>query len=129
MKLYSPSLVISFFKTQTETVYVTEDDIVKNSFTFKEQLLNGHESSSNMVSLKLKRSCSAIPKILSYQVDAKVELNYKTSPTASSSTKLFTGYLSDNYTWRVNTDGEQELQITIEDVGTKLFGKAFLTMD
>ena len=128
MKLYSPSLMISFFKTQTETVSVLEDEIVKNSFSFKEQLLNGLESSSNQISLKLKRSCSAISKILSYQVDAKVELNYKTSPTATSSTRLFTGYLSDNYTWKVNTDGEQEFQITIEDIGTKLLGKAFLTM-
>ena len=121
MKLSHPTLTFSFFKTTTETDSVNEYEIVKNSFSFKEQLLNGLESSSNMVTLKLKRGCSVIEKILNYQVDTKVVLR-------DGSTKLFTGYLSDNYTWKVNTDGEQEFQITIEDIGTKLLGKAFLTM-
>ena len=121
MKLSHPLLTVSFFKTTTETVSVTELDIVRDSFLFKEQLLKGLESSSNMVSLKLKRSCSVIEKILTYQVDTKVVLK-------DGNTTLFTGYLSDNYSWKVNKDGEQEFQITIEGIGTKLLGKAFLTM-
>lgn len=122
MRLSHPSLTVSFFRTTTETVTVTEYEIVKNSFSFNEQLLNGLEPSSNRVSLKIKRDSAVIPKILSYQVDAKAVLS-------DGNTVLFTGYLSDNYTWKVNTDGEQELQVTIEDVGTKLLGKAYLTSD
>ena len=122
MTISNPQLTITFYKSTPETVTVSNSDIIRHSFTFKEQILNGLGPSSNSVALKLHRDASVISKILSYQVDAKAVLS-------DGNTTLFTGYLSDNYTWMVNTTGESELEIVIEDVGTKLLGKAFLTTD
>ena len=119
MRLAQPSLTVTFYKATPETVTVTDSDLIRDSFSFKEQLLNGLSASSNQVNFKLHKDASIISKILSYQVDAKAVLK-------DGNTTLFTGYLSDNYSWRVNTAGESELEVTIEDVGTKLLGKAFL---
>lgn len=122
MRLAQPSLTVTFYKATPETVTVTDSDLIRDSFIFSEQLLNGLTPSSNKVSFKLHKKASVIEKILSYQVDAKAVLS-------DGNTTLFTGYLSDNYTWKVNTSGESELEIILEDIGTKLLGKAFLTSD
>ena len=122
MTISNPTLTITFYTSTPETVTVSSCDIIRHSFTFKEQILNGLSPSSNSVSFKLHRDAEVISKILSYQVDARAVLS-------DGNTTLFTGYLSDNYTWMVNTTGESELEIVIEDVGTKLLGKAFLTSD
>lgn len=120
MRLTQPSLIVTFYLQTPETVTVTDSDLIRDSFNFQEQLLNGLNPSSNKVSFKLHKDAAIIPKILSYQVDAKAVLK-------DGNTVLFTGYLSDNYTWKVNDSGESQLEIIIEDVGTKLLGKAFLT--
>lgn len=39
---------------------------------------------------------------------------------------LFTGYLSTNYSWTITASGEQAISVMLEDVGTRLLGKAFI---
>ena len=121
MTITTPRLVLTFLDTSTTTT-VTTTDIVFHEIKFEYQLLNGFSPSSNKVSLQLKQGAAAIHSILATEGDVKAVLYDNTSV-------LFTGYLSDNHNWVINSYGEQAFNITIEDVGTKLLGKAFLSSD
>ena len=118
MNFTNPSLILNFIDEST-TITATAADLIKDSFIFKEQILNGLKSSSNQVQLQLTEDCSAIEYILRAQGDIKAQLK-------DGNTVLFTGYLSDSYRWTVTASGKQALSLVIEDVGTKLLGKTFL---
>ena len=119
MTITNPSLTLNFL-AESATTTVNSSYIVLHSFVFKNQLLNGLKSSSNSVSFQLSDKCEAIEDILKAAGDIKAVLK-------DGNTVLFTGYLSDSYRWTVTASGTQAFSITIEDVGSKLLGKTFLT--
>jgi hypothetical protein len=98
---------------------ITEEHIARRSITFHQQLLSGLKSASNQVDLLLERSCPAIEDIIATEGDVKAVLK-------DGEAILFTGYLSTSYSWTLTDSGTQALAITIEDIGTRLLGKAFI---
>lgn len=119
MNISNPSLTLRFIaESATETI--SSDYIGIHSIAFKEQLLRELKSSSNSVTLQIADDCPYIENIL--QASGDVSAVFK-----DGNTVLFTGYLSDNHKWVITDRGTQALSITIEDVGTKLLGKTFLT--
>lgn len=123
-QLQNPTLTLSFLSDDLEAGHsalqaVTGSSIIRDSVTFRSQLLNGLKPSSNQVTLRLARSCASIEDIIATEGDVKAVLT-------DASTTLFTGYLSTNHSWAVTEAGEQALDITIEDTGTRLLGKAFI---
>ncbi len=123
-RIDNPSLTLTFLaddlqaghlKTQT----VMQKHIIFRSITFRYQLLNGLKSSSNQVSLQLDKDCDSIEDIIATEGDIKAVLYDGVTP-------LFTGYLSTNYSWSITETGKQVVEITLEDVGTRLLGKAFI---
>lgn len=123
MKLNSPSLVLSFSETplsgKPAIQTVGSTDIVNRSVRIHQQLLNGLRSSSNQVTLQLSRTCPAIEDIIASDSNILTLL-------MDGAEILFTGYLSTNWTWVVTSSGEQNLNITIEDVGTRLLERPFI---
>ena len=124
-RITNPSLTLTFLGGDLEIGHLihhtlTGDDIVYHSISFHYQLLNGLKSSSNQITLLLSKTCSSIEDIIRTEGDIKGVLKDGTK-------LLFTGYLSTNYTWAVTGTGEQALSITLEDVGTRLLGKAFIS--
>lgn len=119
MTITNPNLSLSYIAEGT-TATITTAHIVFHSIAFKEQLLKELMSSSNSVSLQLTDDCSEIDNIIGAAGDIWAQLK-------DGNTILFTGYLSDNYKWTITDKGTQALNIIIEDVGTKLLGKTFLT--
>lgn len=123
MKLNSPSLVLSFSETPlsgnpaVQTIGST--DIVNRSVRIHQQLLNGLRSSSNQLTLQLSRKCPSIEDIIASDSNILTVL-------MEGSEILFTGYLSTNWTWVVTSSGEQNLNITIEDIGTRLLERPFI---
>ena len=69
--------------------------------------------------MQLTKDCSAVEKIIAAEKDIQAVLY-------NDSAVLFTGFISTNFTWNVTDNGEQALNITIEDVGTRLFSKPFI---
>lgn len=123
-RIDNPSLTLTFLGQDLEAVHPTtqtvmQEDIIYRSITFRYQLLNGLKSSSNQVTLQLEKDCTSIEDIIATDGDIKAVLSDGVSP-------LFTGYLSTNYSWTVTATGKQALEITLEDVGTRLLGKAFM---
>ncbi len=119
-----PTLVLTFIGGDLETGHlevqtIGTDEIVNHSITFRYQLLNGLKPSSNQVALQLRKGCSSIEDIIATEGDIRASLS-------DGTTRLFTGYLSTNFTWSITETGDQALNLTIEDVGTRLLGKAFI---
>lgn len=81
--------------------------------------LNGLKSSSNQATLQLSKNCPSIEDIIESESNVLAVL-------VDGSSTLFTGYLSTNWSWSVGANGEQNLNITIEDVGTRLLGRPFI---
>ena len=102
---------LTFLDTNT-TREISEQYIVKDSVKYEYKLLKDLSPSSNRVTLKLIKECPEVELIIAAKKDVKVEGD-------------FVGYLSNNYTWTVTNSGQQALQITIEDVGTRLLKKSF----
>ena len=124
MIIENPTLTLTFVSNDLEaghqsTQVINDNSIIRGSITFAYQLLNGLKSSSNQVSLQLEKDCASIEDIIATEGDIKAVL-------ADGENLLFTGYLSTNYSWRVTQTGKQALGITLEDVGTRLLGKAFI---
>ncbi len=122
--MQNPSLTLTFLAGDLEAAHpsvqaIGDEHIVRRSVTFHQQLLSGLKSASNQVDLLLERSCPAIEDIISTEGDVKAGL-------ADGGGTLFTGYLSTSYSWTLTDSGTQALAITIEDVGTRLLGKAFV---
>ena len=122
--IHNPHLTLTFLASDLEPGHpavqaVGEEHIVRRSVTFRQQLLNGLKSASNQVDLLLERSCPAIEDIIATEGDVKAVLK-------DGDATLFTGYLSTSFSWTLTDSGTQALAITIEDVGTRLLGKAFI---
>jgi len=120
-----PSLRLTFLGGDLETGHlgvqtVTDEHIIRRSVTFHYQLLSGLKSASNQVSMLLDKDCPSIEDIIATEGDIKAVLKDGTET-------LFTGYLSTNFSWAVTESGKQALEITLEDIGTRLLGKAFIT--
>jgi len=118
MYIQTPNLTVTYLE-ESEQVIISTDYIVKDSITFKQQLLKDLYSSSNSITLTLTSGCAENLKMLKASGDIKAVLK-------DGATVLFTGYISDNYNWIVNSYGTTDLQITIEDVGTKLLPKSYI---
>lgn len=124
MTINEPKLVLEFLGNDLEaghstTQTLTECDIVRQAITFKQQRFNGLRSSSDTVSMKLRRRCSAVEDIISTEGDVKAVLK-------DGDTPLFTGFISTNFSWGVTDHGDQALNITLESMGTRLFNKDFI---
>jgi hypothetical protein len=122
--IHSPSLTLTFLGGDLEAGHslvqtIGEEHIVRRTITFHQQLLNGLKSASNQVDLLLERTCPAIEDIIATEGDVKAVL-------VDGTVTLFIGYLSTSYNWMLTDSGTQALAITIEDTGTRLFGKAFI---
>ena len=120
----NPTLALTFLGNDLETGHpatrtITRGDITYRSITFRHQLLNGLKPSSNQVTLQLDKGCPGIEDIIATDGDIRAVLKDGTRT-------LFTGYLSTNYSWSVSATGERALDITLEDTGTRLLGKAFI---
>ena len=102
---------LTFLDTNT-TREISDNYIVKDSIKYEYKLLKDLSPSSNRVTLKLIKECPEVELIIAAKKDVKVEGD-------------FVGYLSNNYTWTVTPTGQQALQVTIEDVGTRLLKKSF----
>ena len=98
---------------------ITYEYIIKGSIKRNMQLLDGLKSSSNQIQLQLSRSCQSTEDIIATSGDIEAVLT-------DGNTRIFTGYVSTDFSWRVTKHGEQVLQITLEDVGTRLFAKPFI---
>lgn len=115
MTLFEPKLTL-LFDDQSITVQEQEilvDQMVKGSFRFRFQLLDGLKSSSDQVALQLTRNCPSIADIIKTDKDVHVVLK-------EGALTLFTGYLSTNHNWSITEHGEQAFNITLEGVGTRL---------
>lgn len=124
MRLTDPILELTFLGADLEPGHdtfqiVRYDKIINRSVKPVSQLLSGLKSSSNQIKLNLSRSCPATEDIIATSGDVKAVLK-------DGESTLFTGYLSTNYSWNVTKNGEQILQITLEDVGTRLFKRPFI---
>ena len=123
-KLNNPTLYLTFLENDIQFNHelnqvINSNNIVFPSLSFKYQLLNGLKSSSNQISLQLYKTCSSIEDIIVTNGDIKAVLK-------DGSKTIFTGYLSSNYNWSITSTGESVLNLTIEDVGTKLLVKPFI---
>lgn len=121
MKLNNPKLSLTFLggDTTSSSLEVTSQYILKESVSSTFQLFSSLKSSSRQMSLSLKRKTPAIESIIKTEGDIKAVLT-------DGDKTVFTGYLSTNFSWTVGENGEEALSITIEDVGSKLLGKAFI---
>lgn len=120
-KLTAPSLALTFVANdvpnQSQTISTAY--IVVGSCSFSYQLMKGLRPSSNSVTLSVLGSCPSIEDMLATSGDIKAVLS-------DNGTTLFTGYVSGGSTWSVTTAGEKALDISLEDVGTRLLGKTFV---
>ncbi len=124
MTISNPSLELTFLggdleKGHSSVQTIINEGLVGRSISFTHQLLNGLKSSSNQATLQVNRRCPSIEDIIATDGDIKAVLK-------DSHTVLFTGYLSTNYSWSIAETGEKAMSITLEDVGTRLFGKPFI---
>jgi hypothetical protein len=98
---------------------ITKEFIIKHTITFKKQLLNELKSASNQVTLLIDKECVSIEDIIATDGDVKAILK-------DDEQVLFTGYISTNFSWTITQRGKQALEITIEDIGSRLLGKSFI---
>ena len=123
MNITNPSLVLVFPEAPVSgnpiEQNITGTHIVSKSIRINRQLLNGLKSSSNQLTLQLTRDCPQTTDIIASDGDVRSILKDGTST-------IFTGYLSTNWTWTLTEHGEQALNITIEDVGTRLLTTPFV---
>lgn len=98
---------------------ITYEYIINGSIQRIRQLLDGLKSSSNQVKLQLSRNCQSTEDIIATSGDIEAVLS-------DGNVNIFTGYVSTDFSWNVTKHGEQVLQITLEDVGTRLFSKPFI---
>ena len=123
MTLTNPSLILIFNETPPSGGHpvktVLKQYIVNHSIRIRSQLLNGLRSSSNQATLQLTQKCPYIADIIAsdFNIGAVLMDDYD---------QVFTGYLSTNWTWSVTANGEQNLNVTIEDVGTRMLNRPFI---
>ena len=118
MTFSDPSIVLTYMDSST-TATIGKQYIIKNSIQVREQLLNGLESSSSTIQLSLDSSCPEIPYILNAESDIKAVLRDGVSV-------IWTGYVSDGFSWTVGPAGTSVLRIVLEDIGSKLLEKPYI---
>ena len=121
MLITNPSLVLTFTQDGTEK---TTKSIELDSIKMQEVLLNDDLScSSNSVQLSIIPDDSGIiTNILHADRDIRAVL-------MDESDTVFTGYISDSYTWRISVSGEEVFSITLEDVGSRLLNRTWSDED
>lgn len=122
-KINNPTLFLTFLGEDIQAGHninqeISSENIVYHSISFRYQLLNNLKSSSNQITMQLTSSTCSIEDIVVTNGDIKAVLK-------DGSITLFTGFLSTNYSWSVTQTGESALNITLEDVGTRLLSKTF----
>lgn len=122
--LTNPKLLLRFEGNDLEPGHnvsqtIESDFIINRSFSGRFQRLNGLKSSSDQVSLQIKRKCASTEDIIATQGNIRAVL-------MDGDETVYTGYLSTSWKWTVTDHGEQALNITIEGVGTRLFNQPFI---
>lgn len=127
MQIINPSLVLTFTRTNQS---VTTQSLVKDSISITEQLYNGLKASSNTVSLSLVQDNVPIYQDGPTLIEAIIAENADiTAVLKDGNVILYTGYLSDNYSWGVGLHGEDVFKINLEGVGTRLLNKPFINSE
>ena len=121
----NPSLILTFTANDLEAGHesvqtVTGDDLLTRSISIEHRLLDGLRPSSDKVRLSIRKGAAVTEDIIRTEGDIHAVL-------MDSSTTLFTGYVSTNFSWSITDSGEETLSITIEDTGTMHLGKSFIT--
>ena len=121
----NPSLILTFTAADLEAGHesvqtVTGDDLLTRSISIEHRLLDGLKPSSDKAQLSIRKGAAVTEDIIRTEGDIHAVL-------MDGSTTLFTGYVSTNFSWSVTDYGEETLSITIEDVGTRLLEKSFIT--
>ena len=124
MTLSKPNLILTFTGDDLPSGHsaqqtVADSQIVRHSIRITEQLLDNLKSSSNQVTLQISRDCPSIEDIIGTDFDVRAVLK-------DGSDVIFTGFISTSFSWSVTNSGEQALNITMEDVGTRLFNRPFI---
>lgn len=94
--------------------------IVARSISIRKQLLNGLKPSSNTVTLQIVGSCPSVEDMIGTDGDVRAELDI-------GGERVFTGFLSHSWSWSVTATGQKNINITLEDVGTRLLGREFIS--
>ena len=120
-----PSLILTFTANDLEAGHegvqtVTGDDLLTRSISIEHRLLDGLKPSSDKAQLSIRKGAAVTEDIIRTEGDIHAVL-------MDGSTTLFTGYVSTNFSWSVTDYGEETLSITLEDVGTRLLEKSFIT--
>lgn len=111
-------LKLEFVRTKEEMT-IGPEYMVKDSVTFREELMNALKSSSDTVTLQVLGSCPALQSVIAEDSDIKATLT-------DGDYTLFTGYLSTNWNWSVTHTGAEAVNFTIEDTGTRLLTREFI---
>lgn len=89
------------------------EDIIKDSITFEGKLMNNTDSSSNVVKITVKES-EKVDRIIGYEGELKATLS-------ANNMVVYKGYYSNKTSFSVNTYGIPSVQLTLEDIGTRVF--------
>ena len=121
----NPSLILTFTAADLEAGHgsvqtVTGNDLLTRSISIEHRLLDGLKPSSDKAQLSIRKGAPVTEDIIRTEGDINAVL-------MDGSETLFTGYVSTNFSWSVTDYGEETLSITIEDVGTRLLEKSFIT--
>lgn len=120
-----PSLILTFTANDLEAGHesvqtITGSDLLTRSISIEHRLLDGLKPSSDKAELSIRKGAPVAEDIIRTEGDIHAVL-------MDGSKTLFTGYVSTNFSWSVTDYGEETLSITIEDVGTRLLEKSFIT--
>lgn len=127
MRIYNPYLRLTFTEDNSNT---KTSSIQLDSIQMSEQLLNDDlSSSSNTVQLNLvPDETDLIDDILATDRDIKAKL-YDGDPDEPGAIPLFTGYVSDSFSWAINQTGEDVFQLKLEDVGSRALNRSWSSED
>lgn len=122
--MVDPKLTLIFTANDLEpghsnTQVLTDCDLVRDSFDFRNTRLSGLKSSSDTINLQIKKGCASVEDIIATEGDIEAVLS-------DGADILYTGFISTSYSWGVTDHGEQALNITLESRGTRLFNKPFI---
>lgn len=123
MKMNNPRLDLFFLSDDAEhgkEQSIGTDGIVRNSISISYQLLNGLKPSSNRAFLTLLADSPAIEDMVRAEGNIGAIL-------ADGTDVWFTGFLSTDWNWTVTDRGVSAIAVTIEDVGTRLLKKSFIS--
>jgi hypothetical protein len=94
--------------------------LIKDSVEIQTSLHNELEPTTNKASFLLNRGAAIIPLILAATDNIKVNIE-------DDGSALFTGYLTDSYTWSITSRGEAPIALSAEDPGIKLLKKSWVS--